>query len=245
MAAAECCILSGMTTLSSVQAGRPIAGVLRFLAATLTWGALLFLLAGTTAWPAAWAYLGVTVVVLGVYLLILFRLHPDLADERRKPPTDAKKWDKPFVAIIGAVGPVLLIVTCALDYRFGWSAPMPAALTVAGFFSIAGGGALTNFAVAHNRFFSAVVRIQRDRGHRVIDTGPYKAIRHPGYVGSILHMTGTGLALGSWWCFVLVGCLVALTVARTAREDRTLRDELEGYAGYAARVKYRMVPCVW
>ena len=122
---------------------------------------------------------------------------------------------------------------------------MPMALKAAGLALLLCGGALTNYAVFHNRFFSAIVRIQRDRGHSVIDTGPYQFVRHPGYVGSLLHMAGTSLALGSWWSFVVTGVISALIFVRTAREDRTLREELEGYREYAAHVRYRLVPWVW
>jgi protein-S-isoprenylcysteine O-methyltransferase Ste14 len=223
----------------------PIAGLARLAAAVVTWGALLFILAGTASWRAGWAYILINLAVLAVYAVIVFRFHPDLIDERKKPPADAKKWDKPFVAVIGVIGPVLLIAVCGLDRRFGWSAGVPAALKAAGLLLLAAGGSLTNYAVFHNRFFSAIVRIQRDRGHRVVDTGPYQVLRHPGYVGSILHMTGTSLALGSWWSFVVSGLVTAVIVARTAREDATLLEELEGYPDYAAHVQYRLVPWIW
>jgi protein-S-isoprenylcysteine O-methyltransferase Ste14 len=223
----------------------PTKAVIRLVASMLVFGGLLFLLAGTVSWPAGWAYLAVNLFVLGTYGAILLRVHPELIDERKRPPSDAKKWDKPYVAVIGVLGPFLMITVCGLDRRFHWSAPVPATLKGLGLLLLAAGGSLTNYAVAHNRFFSAIVRIQRDRGHLVVDTGPYQALRHPGYVGSILHMTGTSLALGSWWSFVVTGVISAIIVARTAREDRTLHDELEGYADYAAHVKYRLFPWVW
>jgi protein-S-isoprenylcysteine O-methyltransferase Ste14 len=211
----------------------------------LVFGVVLFVLAGPTAWRAGWVYLGVNVAILAAYSAILFRLHPDLIDERKRPPDDAKKWDKPFVAVVGALGPFLLVATCGLDHRMGWSAAVPDALAIAGFVLMAGGGAFTNYAVAHNRFFSAIVRIQRDRGHRVVDTGPYGILRHPGYVGSILHMAGTSLALGSWWALAMAGFLSIVIAARTAREDLTLREELDGYEDYVAHVRYRLFPWVW
>jgi protein-S-isoprenylcysteine O-methyltransferase Ste14 len=236
-------------TDSSIPAGTASGGhvgvLVRLVAATLLFGALLFLLAGTVAWPAAWAYLAINVAILVVYSVILLRLHPDLIDERNKPPVDAKKWDKPLVAVVGAIGPLMLLVACGLDRRFHWSGPVSAAVKAVGLVLLAAGGALSNYAVAHNRFFSAVVRIQHDRGHRVIDTGPYQVLRHPGYVGSILHMTGTALALGSWWALLVSGGVSAVLAVRTAREDRTLRDELPGYVDYAAHVRYRLVPWVW
>jgi protein-S-isoprenylcysteine O-methyltransferase Ste14 len=222
-----------------------IVGLARLVVSMLVFGAVLFLLAGTMAWPAGWAYLAVNVVILAAYSVILIRLHPDLVDERKTPPADAKAWDKPYVALVGALGPFLLVATCGLDHRMRWSAAVPDPLVIVGFVLMAGGGAFTNYAVAHNRFFSAIVRIQRDRGHRVVDTGPYEILRHPGYVGSILHMAGTSLALGSWWALVVAGFLSAVITVRTAREDLTLREELEGYEDYVAHVRYRLFPWVW
>jgi protein-S-isoprenylcysteine O-methyltransferase Ste14 len=222
-----------------------VGAMVRLLAATLVFGALLFLLAGTVRWPAGWIYLAINVAILVVYSVILLRFHPDLIDERKKPPADAKTWDKPFVAIVGALGPMLLLVVSGLDRRFRWSAAVPFAVKAVGLLLLVGGGAMSNYAVAHNRFFSAVVRIQRDRGHRVIDTGPYQVLRHPGYVGSILHMAGTALALGSWWALLVAAGVSAVLAVRTAYEDRALHEELEGYAEYASHVRYRLFPWVW
>ncbi len=219
--------------------------VLRFVAGTVAFGALLFFLAGTVAWPAAWLYLAIASAIFVAYLVILITRHPELMEERRHPPADAKKWDKPCVVAVASVGPMVLVAVSGLDHRFGWTAPMPLALTVFGFLLVATGGALTASAIAANRFFSAVVRIQRDRGHEVVDSGPYQCLRHPGYVGSILYMAGTALALGSWWGMVVAVAVSIGIVLRTRLEDRTLMAELEGYAHYAQRVRYRLVPRVW
>ncbi len=219
--------------------------VLRLVVSTVFFGALLFVLAGTVRWPAAWVYMALVAASLTVYSAILIRLHPELIQERSKPPADAKKWDKPLVALVGAVGPLLLLTVCGLDRRFGWSGVMPAWLTVAGLLAVVAGHVLTNCAVAANRFFSAIVRIQRDRGHTVVEAGPYRLIRHPGYLGSILHMFGTGFALGSWWGVDVAAVLSLVVAFRTALEDRTLARELEGYADYTARVRFRLLPGIW
>ncbi len=218
---------------------------LRLAFVTVVYCALLFLLAGTIRWPAAWAYLAIVTVSLVVYSAILVKLHPDLIDERSRPPADAKKWDKPFVAIVGGLGPLALLVVCGLDRRFGWTAPLPPWLTFAGFLFIVAGHMLTNCAVAANRFFSAFVRIQRDRGHQVIESGPYRLVRHPGYLGSILHMFGTGFVLGSLRALDVAAVLSLVLAARTWLEDRTLRSELDGYAAYAGRVRFRLLPGIW
>jgi protein-S-isoprenylcysteine O-methyltransferase Ste14 len=223
----------------------PAASAVRLLGSTVVFGAILFLLAGTVRWPAGWAFLAINFAVLSVYVTTLARLHPDLVQERKTPPADAKAWDKPLVAIVGIIGPFCLLFACGLDRRFRWSPAMPQALKAAGLLLLAAGGSLTNYAVLHNRFFSAVVRIQRDRGHRVVDTGPYQVLRHPGYIGSILHMVGQCLALGSTWALTVAAAVSLVLVARTALEDQVLTAELDGYADYARHVRYRLVPWVW
>ncbi|MGE5357749.1 MAG: methyltransferase family protein [Bacteroidales bacterium] len=232
-------------TATTVDPATVRASVVRFVIATIVFAAILFLCAGTLAWPAAWVYLAVISAVLVEYSAIVVRLHPDLIVERRRPPADAKSWDKPLVAIVAGAGPLALLIVSGLDRRFGWTHPMSGWVNAAGLVLVAAGGALGNYAVAANRFFSALVRIQRDRGHHVVDTGPYRVVRHPGYVGSILHMFGTGLALGSLRAAAIAALVSLVLVVRTSLEDRTLHAELEGYAEYAARVRYRLVPGLW
>ncbi len=219
-------------------------GFLRLAVATAAYGAVLFACAGTIAWPAAWLYLAVMTAVFAGYMAVITR-HADLIQERRKPPADAKRWDKPLVAVIGSVGPAALLLVCGFDRRLGWSHPMAPAWNAGGLLLVVLGGSLTNWAVASNRFFSAVVRIQRDRGHHVVDAGPYRLVRHPGYLGSLIYMPGVALALGSWWALAVVAAISAVLVLRAALEDRTLCAELEGYPEYAGRVRYRLLPGVW
>jgi protein-S-isoprenylcysteine O-methyltransferase Ste14 len=115
----------------------------------------------------------------------------------------------------------------------------------AGFVALAAGGAWTNWAVAVNRFFSGLVRIQRDRGHRVVDAGPYRVVRHPGYAGSMVYMLGVTFALESRVALAAAIFLCAVLALRTLLEDRTLMAELDGYADYARRVRFRLIPGIW
>jgi protein-S-isoprenylcysteine O-methyltransferase Ste14 len=222
-----------------------LATAVRLVVMITVLAAALFLLAGTLAWPAAWGYIAVVSLVMGVYSFAVLPRHPALIEERRHPPADAKRWDRPFVAAVAVLGPVALIVLSGMDRRHHWSPPVPAWIQVAGLAAGAAGGMLTNYAVAVNRFFSAIVRIQRDRGHHVIDAGPYGVVRHPGYAGSIVYMLGTAVALGSRPAMLAVTILSLVLAVRTALEDRTLRAELEGYGAYAQRVRYRLVPGIW
>jgi protein-S-isoprenylcysteine O-methyltransferase Ste14 len=223
----------------------PVAGAIRLTAGTVAFAAFLFVAAGTARWPAAWAYLVIMTAVMATYAAIVVRLHPDLIEERLRPPADAKRWDKPLAAVVGVVGPIVLLLLCGLDHRFRWSAPTPPWAQAAGLVAVAAGGALTDWAVAANRFFSALVRVQHDRGHRVVDAGPYRWVRHPGYAGSMIYMLGVTFALGSRVALGAAALFCVVLGVRTALEDRTLHGELDGYSDYARRVRFRIFPGVW
>ena len=221
------------------------ATAVRLVASTVAYASLLFATAGTLAWPQAWAYLVVLVVVLGAYAVIVSTLHPDLVTERTRPPADAKSWDKPLAVVVAVIGPLLLLVSAGLEQRARGRVPAFSSVNWMGLVMVAAGGAFTNWAVASNRFFSALVRIQRDRGHRVVDTGPYAWVRHPGYAGSTVATFGAAWVLDSRWALGVAAAVTAVMVVRTNREDRVLQAELDGYADYARRVRQRLLPGIW
>ena len=132
-----------------------------------------------------------------------------------------------------------------LDTRYGWSPRLLPGLQVGALAAAALGNLLSIWATAVNRFYGRFVRIQRERGHVVISDGPYRYIRHPGYVGQIIFSLASALALGSLWALIPGGLFAALLVLRTALEDRTLQEELEGYREYTRRVPDRLIPHVW
>jgi protein-S-isoprenylcysteine O-methyltransferase Ste14 len=147
-----------------------------------------------------------------------------------------------------ALAAILMLVGLAvpgLDLRFGWSAPFLSGLPVLGFIALIVGYALTRWAMISNPFFETRVRIQSDRGQTVSTSGPYRFVRHPGYVGMVLQWLGTPLALASWWALVPGLGVILAFIVRTALEDRTLLQELPGYTDYAQRVRYRLLPLVW
>ena len=137
-------------------------------------------------------------------------------------------------------------IVAGLDVgRFGWSGPVPLVVHGTGLLFYVSGIALAMRALVVNRFFSPVVRIQEERGHRLITEGPYRFVRHPGYAGMLLSFLGSGLVLGSWWSLLPLIPVVVLILRRTILEDHYLREHLEGYVGYAERVRYRLLPGVW
>ena len=221
--------------------------ILRFAIYILLMPLALFLAAGTLNWTMAWVLIGFTIAFTVVSRVIVARKHPDLLAERARfaEAEDAKRWDRLFVILVALYGPLVVWVVAGLDWRFGWSPSVPAAWQTAALVVMVLGYSLGVWAMAVNRFFSAVVRIQKDRGHTTVTTGPYRLVRHPSYIGGILAYLAIPVFLGTLWALVPVGVMAILTVVRTALEDRTLRAELDGYSDYAQHVRYRLVPGVW
>lgn len=207
--------------------------------------ACLFIPAGTLAWPMAWAYLVVSAVYIVATVLLLWRYDPGLLWERIHRHKDAKGWDMVLVILIAVALPLTTLVIAGLDRRFGWSTPIPIALQIAALVAMLPAFAVLMWSMLSNSFFSAVIRIQHERGHRVVDAGPYAIVRHPGYAVAIWAYLMMPVALGTLWGFVPIGVAIVLLIVRTSLEDQTLADELEGYRDYAARVRYRLARGVW
>ncbi|MBW2525683.1 MAG: isoprenylcysteine carboxylmethyltransferase family protein [Deltaproteobacteria bacterium] len=200
--------------------------------------------AGTYAWPAGWAYILLVAFGSACFRLVVAWKNPGLISIRAKVGQGTKWWDKVFLAIYLPITFALVVVAGFDAVRFGWSTMSPWLWPV-GFVLFAGATALGAWAMAINPHFESTVRIQHDRGHRVIDSGPYRFVRHPGYLSALGSTLSTPLLLGSWWAFVPAALLAATFVVRTLLEDRTLHRELPGYAEYAARVRCRLLPGLW
>jgi protein-S-isoprenylcysteine O-methyltransferase Ste14 len=205
----------------------------------------MFLAAGTIAWPAGWVYLALFFSFVFAITLWLFRHNPDLLKERMTMSRrDQKAWDKVFLAL-AYVSFVAWLVLMSLDaVRFHWS-QMPVWLSVAGAIVLVCSFYLFFATFRENSYLSPLVRIQEDRGQRVVSTGPYHYVRHPMYAAALLFFLGTTLLLGSWYGLLLALLLVALIAGRTVLEERTLQQELQGYDAYMTQVKYRLIPHVW
>jgi protein-S-isoprenylcysteine O-methyltransferase Ste14 len=165
--------------------------------------------------------------------------------ERSKVREGTKGWDRILAPAIVIVGTLAVLTTAALDIRFGWSQPLSTGLWGFGVALAFASQIFVLWAMDSNSFFAATVRIQADRGHSVISSGPYQLIRHPGYAGSMVYTLLVPLVLCSWWTFIPALLTIALIIIRTRLEDETLQVELPGYKEYARRVRYRLIPSVW
>jgi protein-S-isoprenylcysteine O-methyltransferase Ste14 len=198
-------------------------------------------------WIEAWVLALLSFVVSIASRVLAARKNPDFIQERASF-TDAegiKPWDKKIVPLIAFVVPALVYVVFGLDHRFSWSMPVSTLLKMVGFILFITGFLLSTWAMVENRFFSSVVRIQKERGHVVCDTGPYQWVRHPGYLGALISWVGMPLFVGSLWGYIPVLLIVILYIIRTRLEDQTLQSELPGYQEFTQRTRYRLLPGIW
>jgi protein-S-isoprenylcysteine O-methyltransferase Ste14 len=208
---------------------------------------MVFLAAGTVRWPMGWVYYGLTSAAALLSRVAVALIQPSLLAERAhsQQAEDIKPWDRALSRIVGLVAPILNLIVAGLDKRWSWSPPLPAWVAPAAISLFVLAYSFSTWAMVANRFFSGVVRIQKERGHHVVSEGPYRIVRHPGYVGGVVAVIATPLLLGSLWGLISAAVYTAFVVLRTALEDRTLHEELPGYREYAQRTRYRMLPGVW
>jgi protein-S-isoprenylcysteine O-methyltransferase Ste14 len=206
--------------------------------------AILFMAAGRLDWVMGWIYVAMYAGVI-FFAVLVVPLDPELIAERTQIKEGVKEWDKRITVIGSVLYPLAILIVAGLDTRYSWSPMVPAMLQVATLAVAAAGNLISIWATAVNKFYSRFVRIQRERGQVVVSDGPYRYIRHPGYLGQIIFSLASALALGSLWALVPAGLFAGLLIVRTALEDRTLQDELEGYKEYAGRVRYRLLPYIW
>lgn len=221
----------------------------RMIVQALVWygvmGLLLFVPAGTLQWPGAWAFLAEMIGLSAVTGVLLARHDPGLLAERLGAPVQKGQptADKfLLIAILLSLGGWLAFM--GFDERYGWS-NVPAWAQALGALSLALGLLIGYRALRENSFAAPVVKIQKERGQRVIDTGPYSHVRHPLYGGALFFFAGVPLLLGSWWGLAPTPAFVLLLAARILLEEKTLRAGLEGYDAYTTRVRYRLVPLIW
>lgn len=217
--------------------------MLRALLAPVLMIGLLFLVAGRWDYWQAWVYTAINMVLL-ILMGTLLTQNSELVEERLNPKQGMKGWDKFYFAVTTPLY-ILALVIAGLDARFGWTTNMPLWVYWAGVVIYLIGQAIFLWARYTNNYFSSVVRIQTDRGHTVCSDGPYRYVRHPGYVGGFLFTITIGIVLGSWWASIPQVIASLMLIWRTVREDRTLQVELPGYAEYATRTRSRLLPGIW
>ena len=220
---------------------------IRLVAVYLLIPLILFICGGDFDWWQVWLY-SMLILAAGIGGRIWAeQRHPGLTSERQNIENiqNAKAWDKVLAPLMAVSIGFPMVIVAGLDHRYHWSSEFPLWLIVIGFILISLGYAFAAWALAENRFFSSVVRIQTERGHVVCDSGPYRFVRHPGYAGNILALFGIVLALSSVWTLIPAAVASIISVIRTVLEDQTLQEELPGYRDYARRVRYRLIPGIY
>jgi protein-S-isoprenylcysteine O-methyltransferase Ste14 len=204
------------------------------------------LISGDWSWWEAWLYALISAAGFIASRVLAAQRHPDILEERARSIEleGAKPWDK-ILAPSLAFGSILILIVAGLDHRFGWSSPFLLAVKLLAILIILLGYLLGSWALLENRFFSGVVRIQKDREHHVVSSGPYRFIRHPGYAGALWTYLFTPLLLDSAWALLPALLLAGVLVLRTALEDGTLQQELPGYAEFTLKTRYRLFPGLW
>jgi len=217
----------------------------RFVIGIVVMSAAFFGSAGTLDWPEAWLYMIFQFSFSAALSVWLKKHNPDLLKDRMtflKP--SARGWDKAILWTSAVVFIPYLLLPGLDAIRYQWSS-VPLFVKVVGFIGVVATLLLISWVMRENTYLSRTVEIQKERGHRVITTGPYRYVRHPMYVGVIILFVCIPFALGSLLTLIPGALLTALVVIRTHFEDKMLHSELEGYKTYSEKVTYRLVPGIW
>ncbi len=207
-------------------------------------GLILFLGAGTIHWPAAWVFLVISVVSVAINAIFMLRTSPETVAERGLAK-GWHKWDKLISGLWAVFQYLLLPLVAALDQRYDVTGEIGFLWQGMGAMVYALSLALSGWAMISNAYFSTAARIQTDRGQQVCRSGPYRFVRHPGYVGFIVQSPAIAILLGSIWALIPAIVASVLMLIRTIMEDRMLQAELPGYSDYSQEVRYRLLPGVW
>jgi protein-S-isoprenylcysteine O-methyltransferase Ste14 len=201
--------------------------------------------AGRFDLPRAWIYFIALFVCFVTTTILIARFNPELLIHRLKKHSGTKTWDQVLMRLTNLFGVYFPIIIAGLDTgRYQWSSIDPRFM-ILGLVLLFAGNSLTAWAMVKNTHFEPVVRIQGDRSHQVVSDGPYRFVRHPGYLGGLLFYFSTPLILGSAYAFIPAAIGTVLITLRTALEDRTLRKELSGYHQFAEHTRYRLLPLIW
>jgi protein-S-isoprenylcysteine O-methyltransferase Ste14 len=208
---------------------------------------LFFAAAGKFDFPRGWVYIIVLALCQTLFFILLFTRFPEMAEvvNARGEMKMPKVWDKVFAILYSLVAMVLMPIIAGLDVgRYNWS-DLNIWWMVPGVISLLFAMFLSEWALMENKFFELGVRIQKERGQKVVTTGPYAIVRHPGYIAFILLYFSFPLIVGSFYALFASLFTALLLVIRTALEDATLQEELKGYVEYTKRTRYRLIPFIW
>lgn len=217
--------------------------IIRHFAGTIVFFSILFISAGRLDYLQGIIYVALG-LLMGVLNYTVLKPDPELLAERSKPGEGAEKWDKGVLGISFLMTLAMYVVAGLDSGRFRWSPDFQPVLVITGIILTAVGQLLFLIAQKQNKFFSSMVRIQKDRGHTVCDTGLYKFVRHPAYLGTLIQAAGFPLLFGSLWSIIPVSVIILLQFIRTSLEDKKLREELAGYAEYSVKTRYRLLPFI-
>jgi protein-S-isoprenylcysteine O-methyltransferase Ste14 len=234
---------------SSSKEDRPlwrqvVVHLFQTIAMFLIIGGVLFVSAGRLDWWEAWAFLIVYFIIALVTAMCMLLTNPELVQERDRPGQNVKSWDNLLVGFNLLLTLAMFAVIGVDAGRYGWS-EMPLAMRIVGVLGFIPAFGLPLWASKVNAYLSSRVRIQQERGHEVVTSGPYRFARHPMYAGMIFYAVSVPLLLGSWWGVVVGVMVIGIVIVRTALEDKTLQRELPGYGEYSQHVRYRLFPGVW
>lgn len=197
-------------------------------------------------WWEAWAYGILSVVGFAVSRRLAVQRNPDIMAERASygKQEDTQPWDKILSPLV-ALGGAFILIVAGLDMLFAWPPSFSLPVKIIALVVIIAGYSLGSWALIENRYFSGVVRLQTDRGHSVVSTGPYRFVRHPGYAGTVITYIAIPFLLDSVWALIPAVMLVGLLFWRTALEDRFLQDNLTGYRDFTQKTRFRLLPGIW
>lgn len=227
--------------------GLTLRTVIMFVLFALLIPMAMFLTAGTLKWTMAWVYLAIHVFFTIGSRVLAWRKNPGLLRERARSleAEDTNPWDKLLVVIVGLFVPLIFFLVAGLDFRYEASPELSLAVQVIALVIVVLGFLWGTWAFTVNAYFSAVVRIQEDRGQTVVQDGPYRYMRHPGYASGLITNLAVPVMLGTLWALLPAIGIIIVLIIRTSKEDRTLQEELPGYREYAQRTRYRLIPGIW
>jgi protein-S-isoprenylcysteine O-methyltransferase Ste14 len=218
--------------------------ILNAFISSLLFSIVLFISAGRIDYLQGWAYLFTSITTTLMNVLTI-KANPELMSERTNPGEGIKPWDKMLLGLSLLVFVATMILAGLDSGRYQWSTQVPLSVVALGIFFMISGQTIFLVARKENKFFSTVMRIQKERGHTVCESGIYSVIRHPGYLGMIISTIGIPLILCSLWSVIPIFVSIVLLCIRTILEDNTLKIELDGYTEYIKKTPYRLIPWIW